>query len=194
MIGRLRGTVLERNPPELLVEVAGVGYELLVPLSICARLPAVGKEVMLQVHTVVRKDGLALYGFGDSRERELFRQLLKVGGVGPQIALAALSGMDADQFVHCVRSGDKASLTRLPGIGRRTAERILLELGDRLEELASGAAALDGGDVMNQVLSALQHLGYRQAEARKALEAVAEPAGLTMEELLRQALQKLVHH
>src|SRR6056297_2410673 len=142
MIGRLRGVIVTRQPPEILVDVAGVGYELQVPMSTFFRLPAVGEEVSLVTHFVVREDAQLLYGFADERDRVLFRSLIRVSGVGPKLALTLLSGMDADSFVRCVQRDDLASLVALPGVGRKTAERLLVEMRDKLKDwIGDGAGA-----------------------------------------------------
>ena len=141
MIGSLRGVLVAKQPPEILVDVGGIGYELQVPMTTLFQLPALGQEVALVTHFAVREDAQVLYGFIDARDRELFRNLVRVSGVGPKLALAILSGMDADSFVRCVQRDDTASLVALPGVGRKTAERLLVEMRDRLKDWLDDAAA-----------------------------------------------------
>ena len=200
MIGRLRGVILEKRPPWLLLDVHGVGYEIEAPMTTFYRLPAVGAEVSLHTHLVVREDAHLLYGFMDARERALFRTLIKVSGVGARLALAILSGMEADSFARCVQEGDVNSLTRLPGIGKKTAERLVVEMRDRLADWgggavlpASGRPGESGAPVtpVDDAVSALMALGYKQAEAVRAVKAVAAE-GLSSEEIIRHALRGMV--
>lgn len=200
MIGRLRGVILEKRPPWLLLDVHGVGYEIEAPMTTFYRLPAVGAEVSLHAHLVVREDAHLLYGFMEARERALFRALIKVSGVGARLALAILSGMEADSFARCVQDGDVAALTRLPGIGKKTAERLVVEMRDRLADWGGGAVlpASDrpGGSgapatPVDDAVSALMALGYKQAEAARAVKSVAAE-GLTSEEIIRRALRGMV--
>lgn len=192
MIGSLRGVLIHKEPPFLLLEVGGVGYEVEAPLSTCFRLPDVGSEVCLQTHLLVREDQQTLYGFSTERERRLFRDLLKVNGIGAKIALGVLSGMTADAFVRAVETEDIAGLVRLPGIGRKTAERLVIEMRDRVRHpaLAGGMAA--GGDAPGdpraEALDALVALGYKAPEARRMLDRVPESVTST-EELLRAVLR-----
>ncbi|MGB8692126.1 MAG: Holliday junction branch migration protein RuvA [Steroidobacteraceae bacterium] len=191
MIGSLAGVIAARSPPALLLEVAGVGYELEAPMSTFYTLPAVGQKAHLLVHMVVREDAQLLYGFGSSAERSLFRSLLKVSGVGPRIALAILSGVTVDAFAMCVQAQDAAALTRIPGVGRKIAERLIIEMRDRL--VASGdataglAQALAPVGAEAEAYSALVSLGYRPAEAVRLLKNAG--AGGSTEELIRRALQ-----
>lgn len=191
MIGSLAGVIAARSPPALLLEVAGVGYELEAPMSTFYTLPAVGQKAHLLVHMVVREDAQLLYGFGSSAERSLFRSLLKVSGVGPRIALAILSGVTVDAFAMCVQAQDAAALTRIPGVGRKIAERLIIEMRDRL--VASGDAAAGLAQALAPVgaeaeaYSALVSLGYRPAEAVRLLKNAG--AGGSTEELIRRALQ-----
>lgn len=202
MIGRLRGLLVARQPPEILVDVAGVGYEVQVPMSTFFRLPAVGQEVVLVTHFVVREDAQLLYGFIDERDRMLFRSLIKVSGVGPKLALTLLSGMDADSFVRCVQHDDLASLVALPGVGRKTAERLLVEMRDRLKDWigdGAGEMAADGRasgkpDIAADAEGALVALGYKPAEAAKLVSAVKDDAVGDSEELIRRALRSTVRH
>lgn len=193
MIGWLRGRLLGKQPPHLLLEVQGVGYELEAPMSTFYELPETGAEVTLYTHLVVREDAHVLFGFASEAERRLFRTLIRVNGVGPRLALTILSGVRAEQFLRCVREGDTAALSRLPGIGKKTAERLVVEMRDRLEEAGLTApAAFPGGlSPREEALSALVALGYKPAEAARMLAAFPE-AGLSSEDLIRRALQNAV--
>lgn len=195
MIGSLRGRLAAKHPPQLLLDVGGVGYEVEAPMSTFYGLPAVGAEVSLHTHLVVREDAQVLYGFGTERERSLFRELIKVSGVGPRIALGILSGASVDEFHRCVEAGDVAALVRIPGIGRKTAERLVVEMRDRLEALAGpafapipGAAAGAGPSPQSEAFSALVALGYRPAEVTRLLQKV-DPAVTATEEIIRHALR-----
>lgn len=178
MIGRLRGTVLEKRPPWLLVDVAGVGYELEISMTTLSAMPVIGEEVVVFTHLTVRDDAHLLYGFAGERERTLFRALIKVNGVGPRLALAILSGMNEDAFVRSIREDDIKSLTRLPGIGKKTAERLIIEMRDRLPDWEptgqqgadSGAAAISRElSLLADAEAALVSLGYKPAEATRML-------------------------
>jgi Holliday junction DNA helicase RuvA len=193
MIGSLRGRISSKTPPQLTVEVGGVGYELEAPMSTFFHLPAVGQDVKLLTHFVVREDAQLLYGFATEDERRLFRSVLKVSGIGPKIALALLSGISVEGFITCVQNQDVAALVRVPGIGRKTAERLLVEMRDRLKP--AGEATEPGAVMVSQGASpeaeafgALVALGYRPAEATRLLKA-AGPGTQTTEELIRRALQ-----
>ncbi|HET7300865.1 MAG TPA: Holliday junction branch migration protein RuvA [Oleiagrimonas sp.] len=193
MIGRLRGILLSRQPPWLLVEVGGVGYELEAPMSTIYDLPATGKEVILLTHYAVKEDSAALYGFGTEAERTLFRQLLKVSGIGAKIALAVLSGASADEFARVVHAGDVTALTRIPGIGKKTAERIVVELRDRIDApgAAVAGAAVSAGvprDARGEAEVALQQLGYKPAEAARLVAKAAED-GDNAESIIRKSLR-----
>jgi Holliday junction DNA helicase RuvA len=191
MIGSVRGRIESKTPPQLTVNVGGLGYELEAPLSTFFLLPPVGEEVRLLTHLVVREDAHILYAFATEEERRLFRALIKVSGVGPKIALALLSGISVEAFAQCVRNQDIAALTRVPGIGRKTAERLIVELRDRLasQEAGAGAAASEpGANPQNEAFGALVALGYRPAEATRLLKA-AGPGTHSTEELIRRALQ-----
>lgn len=198
MIGRLRGTLARKQPPGLLVDVGGVGYELEAPLSTFYELPAVGEPVTLHTHLVVRDDAHLLFGFARESERQLFRTLLKVSGVGARMALAILSGMSAEDFARCIENDDLTALTRLPGIGRKTAERLVVEMRDRLDaaalsEVMPAAAGAGPGadDPVADAASALVALGYRPAEAARMIRKL-ETEGLATEDIIRQALQAAV--
>jgi Holliday junction DNA helicase RuvA len=193
MIGSLRGRIMAKTPPQLLLEAAGVGYEIEAPMSTFFLLPPVGQEIRLLTHLVVREDAHVLYGFASEEERALFRNLLKVSGVGPKIALALLSGMTVEAFAQCIRNKDVATLTRVPGIGRKTAERLLVEMRDRLDAavVASSAgmnAAAAPTSAESEAFGALVALGYKPHEASRLLKAVGEGAYST-EDLIRRALQ-----
>jgi Holliday junction DNA helicase RuvA len=191
MIGAVRGRIASKTPPQLTVDVGGLGYELEAPMSTFFHLPPVGAEVSLLTHLVVREDAHVLYAFGTEEERRLFRSLIRVSGVGPKIALALLSGMSVAAFTRCVQSEDVAVLTRVPGVGRKTAERLIVEMRDRLPTPgpASGSAAAPPGDSPEgEAFGALVALGYRPAEATRLIKAVG-PGTHTTEELIRRALQ-----
>ena len=191
MIGSLHGELRHKAPPALLLDVGGVGYELEAPMSTFYVLPMVGERVRLLTHLVVREDAHILYGFASDGERALFRSLLKVNGIGPRIALAILSGMNAEAFSLCVQSQDTAALTRIPGVGRKIAERLVVEMRDRLVASAAAGPAGAPGHVPAgpeaEAFSALLSLGYKPPEALRLLKA-AGPADST-EDLIRRALQ-----
>ena len=193
MIGRLRGTLVSKQPPWLLLEVGGVGYEVQAPMSTIYDLPAVGKEVILLTHYAVKEDGAALYGFLHEAERTLFRNLQKVSGIGAKIALAVLSGVSTEHFARLVQAGDVAALTRIPGIGKKTAERIVVELRDRLDGLSGlpGASMPVGGaplDAAGEASVALQQLGYKPVEVTRLVQKVAAE-GDSAETIIRKALR-----
>jgi Holliday junction DNA helicase RuvA len=192
MIGSIRGRIASKSPPQLLVEVGGVGYEIEAPMSTFFLLPSVGEEVLLLTHLVVREDAHILYGFGTHDERRLFRSLIKVSGVGPKIALALLSGINVEAFAMCVQNQDIAALTKVPGIGRKTAERLVVEMKDRLgppsETVVNAVAGPPGANPEAEAFGALVALGYKPAEATRLLKA-AGPGTLSTEELIRRALQ-----
>jgi Holliday junction DNA helicase RuvA len=191
MIGAVRGRIASKTPPQLTVDVGGLGYELEAPMSTFFHLPPVGAEVSLLTHLVVREDAHVLYAFATEEERGLFRSLIRVSGVGPRIALALLSGMSVAAFTRCVQSEDVAALTRVPGVGRKTAERLIVEMRDRLATpgpALGGAAAPAADSAEGEAFGALVALGYRAAEATRLLKAV-EPGTYTTEELIRRALQ-----
>ncbi len=194
MIGSLRGRIASKSPPQLTLEVGGIGYELEAPMSTYYDLPPVGAEAHLLTHLVVREDAHVLYGFATEDERRLFRSLIKVSGVGPKIALALLSGVSVAEFNQSVQGQDISALTRVPGIGRKTAERLIVEMRDRLTapQLATGVpgeAAV--ANPANEAYEALIALGYRPAEATRLLKA-AGTGTHTTEELIRRALQSAV--
>jgi Holliday junction DNA helicase RuvA len=190
MIGRLRGILAYKQPPWLVIDVGGVGYELEAPMSTFYDLPDVGREVILFTHHAQREDSVSLYGFLRESERRLFRDVQKVSGIGAKIALAVLSGVSVDEFARQVQTGDIAALTRIPGIGKKTAERMVVELRDRVVDLGSnplGSPSLPN-DPQSEATIALQQLGYKAAEAvRMAREAVAPGDDAAM--IIRKALQ-----
>jgi len=202
MIGRIRGTLVHKQPPDILVDVAGVGYEIQVPMTTLFRLPELGSEVLLLTHFVVREDAQLLYGFFDEHDRQLFRQLIKVSGVGPKLALTILSGMDSTSFARCVQRDDISSLVALPGVGKKTAERLLIEMRDKLKDWLGSAGAggqLEGGAVMPPVTNvvadaegALIALGYKPQEASRAVAAVNDDTVASSEDLIRRALKSMV--
>lgn len=194
MIGRLTGVLLEKNPPSLLIDVQGVGYEVDAPMSTFYSLPALGESVALFTHLVVREDAQLLFGFATRTERVLFRALLKVNGVGAKVALSILSGLSTDEFLSCIATKDVAALVRVPGIGKKTAERLLIELQDKVESLGVGGVTSDVAAPANelslrsQAEEALAALGYKPAEAGKLLDKSAVE-GQSVEQMIRGALR-----
>jgi Holliday junction DNA helicase RuvA len=198
MIARLAGTLLEKNPPYLVIDINGVGYEVEAPLGVFTELPENGKQVAVLIHHHFSQDSQTLYGFATLAEREVFRKLLKISGIGAKMALNILSGASGEELARYVATGDVASLTRVPGIGKKTAERIIMELRDKLEGLATVAAGgvpAGGGPVSTDPATeaghALTSLGYKPAEVSRMIKAVAE-AGMDAEEIIRKALQTRV--
>lgn len=202
MIGRIRGNLVHKQPPVILVEVGGVGYELQVPMTTLFQLPELGAEVSLVTHFVVREDAQLLYGFAQERDRALFRQLIKVSGVGPKLALTILSGMDSASFARCVQRDDISSLVALPGVGKKTAERLLVEMRDKLKdwlgqldgELPSSVPAQSAAPVdrVADAEGALIALGYKPAEAARMVAAVNDDSIENSEDLIRRALKSMV--
>ncbi|MFK4753287.1 Holliday junction branch migration protein RuvA [Oceanobacter antarcticus] len=197
MIGRLQGIVLEKSAPDLLIDVNGVGYEVQAPLTTFAVLGRIGESAVLYTHLAIREDAHQLYGFSDKSQRSLFRTLIKVSGVGPKLALAILSGMDVNAFAMCVHNEDITALTRLPGVGKKTAERLVVEMRDRLKEWQTPAPLWQAADhaeqasadqVLLEAESALVSLGYKPTEAARMLNKIADQAS-TSEELIRLALK-----
>lgn len=199
MIGFLRGVLLDKSSTELVVDVGGLGYEVLVPLTTQIQLPATGSEVQLYTHLVVREDAQLLYGFASRRERDLFRELIKVSGVGPKMGVTILSGVGADEFARLVQDNNSAALMRLPGIGKKTAERLLIDMPDRLAQWqrseTNASTASTGSPSRNTLLSeaeaALIALGYKPQQASRAVAAV-EGEATSSEELIRLALRSMV--
>lgn len=194
MIAHLRGKLLSKHPNQVIVETAGVGYDVTISVPTFSDLPAVGADVAMHIHTHVREDALALYGFLRPSEKSLFEKLITVSGIGPKLAITILSGMAADEMVGAIRGNDIAKLTRIPGIGKKTAERMVLELRDKLPEAgpATMPAALSLNAVEEDVLSALLNLGYQRAAAEKSLAAATKNAkGRSFDTLFREALGAL---
>ncbi|GAB6068550.1 Holliday junction branch migration protein RuvA [Methylothermus subterraneus] len=188
MIGFLRGILVVKQPPRLIVEVGGVGYEVDAPMSTFYRLPKIGSEVTLYTHLVVREDAHVLFGFATEAERGLFRTLIRVNGVGTRLALAILSGLSAEEFQRCVQQGDALRLQRLPGIGKKTAERLIVELRDRLPPSSPELVPAAPADPVREAQEALLALGYKPHEAQRLLDKVAGKA-TAVEELIRLALK-----
>ena len=200
MIGHLKGTIIVKRPPELILDVNGVGYEVQASMNTFYQLPDVGQEITLHTHLVVREDAQLLYGFYELRERSLFRMLIKVNGVGPKMALTILSSADPDAFVQCVSNNDVASLVRLPGVGKKTAERLIIEMKDRFADWEEGSPTIALAHNTNSLIavntasrdavSALIALGYKPQDASRAVSKHSEE-GLTSEELIRLALKNI---
>nr|WP_246589878.1 Holliday junction branch migration protein RuvA [Marinobacterium ramblicola] len=202
----MTGEVLEKQPPQLLLDVNGVGYELEASMNTFYKLPAQGERVTLHTHMVVREDAQLLYAFIDAQERVLFRALIKTNGVGPKLALAILSGISSEEFIRCVHNEDSATLVRIPGVGKKTAERLIVEMKDKLDRLeiptmtefrlgAPGAAPLAAlPDNRAEAESALVALGYKPVQATRAVEQAASSLGedAAVEELIRQSLKSMV--
>lgn len=195
MIGHLRGKLIHKEPPSLLIDVNGVGYELDAPMTTFYDLPAIGDSVTLHTHLVVRDDAHLLYGFSRETQRHLFRSLLKVSGVGPRVALAILSGLTVDEFIICITTEDVVRITRVPGIGRKTAERLIVEMRDKVqveESMTDGVKLTNADEVslnpVGEAVGALMALGYKPNEASRLVRTV-ESDGLNTEEIIRQALK-----
>lgn len=198
MIGRLRGVLLEKQAPEIVIDVNGVGYEVLVPMTTLYGLPALGQVVSLYTQFIVREDAQQLFGFSDVTSRRLFRDLIKVNGVGPKLALTIMSGIDSDEFVQCVQDGNTAALVKLPGVGKKTAERLIIEMRDRLKDWeipnsSSKTAAPVVAAKLNiaEAEAALVALGYKPQEASKAIGALTTDDA-SSEELIRAALKNMI--
>ena len=190
MIGRLSGKLIEKQPPQIIVDVQGLGYEVDVPMSTFYNLPGLGESITLFTHLVVREDAHLLYGFGSDDERRTFRQLLKISGVGPKLALSVLSGLSVADLAQTVAMQETGRLTKIPGVGKKTAERLVLELRDKLDHVSSVAGSsatpkASSGDVLNALLT----LGYNEREAQWALKQI--PNDLSVSESIRQALKQL---
>jgi len=196
MIAWLQGEILAKHPPSMLINVGGIGYEVQAPLSTFSALPEIGQQVTLHIHQVLREDSQQLYGFNDTEERGVFRALLKVNGVGAKVALAILSGMDSVTFSRCVLAGDSAALVRLPGIGKKTAERLIVEMRDRLEASGGGLSTTIGtpsprpADPVAEAVSALIALGLKPQEASRRVAAI-DCAQMSSEDIIRLALQSM---
>ena len=194
MIGSLNGLIISKKPSEVLLEVNGIGYEVYVPLSTSFKLPSVDQTVQLLTHLIVREDQHTLYGFITEDERKLFRALIKISGVGPKLALTILSGINVEGFIRSVQMQDVDTLIHLPGIGKKTAERLLVEMKDKVGQMGDIAQndAIESKDlrIIKEAHNALTSLGYKSVEARKILDGI-DSNGLTVEALLKQALQSL---
>lgn len=207
MIGRLRGILLEKQPPEVLLDVSGIGYEIQLPMSSFYPLPEIGQEAVIYTHFVVREDAQLLYGFADKHERSMFRLLIKVNGVGPKLALAILSGMSANQFVICINNDAVNSLVKLPGVGKKTAERLVVEMKDRLKNWTGADLLTPESDNMafenevantfistnakDEAIGALVALGYKSATAEKVIKQIYQE-GMDSEALIRSSLKSMV--
>ena len=196
MIAHLRGRVLRKSPQEVVVDVAGVGYRVAIPVSTFYRVGEEGDELSLRIHTQVREDTLALFGFLTAAEQEVFERLIAVAGVGPKLAVSILSGIEVGDFVSALRANDLARLTRIPGVGKKTAERLVLELKDKLPITLAGEAEATApaapASPKDDLLSALANLGYSRPEVERAVDrALAEDGAGRFEDLLRRALQKV---
>src|SRR5579875_1280091 len=195
MIAHLRGTLLSKTPNQATIECAGVGYDVAISVATYSELPADGAEARLHIHTHVREDQIALFGFAEQAEKRLFEKLLTISGIGPKLAITVLSGISAERLVGAIRGGDHATLTKIPGIGKKTAERVVLELKDKLDDMAGFAPVSEPakpslGAVADDVLSALMNLGYPRPVALKAVETAAKDASVAgdFERLFRAAI------
>lgn len=198
MIGRLKGILISKQPPALLLDVQGVGYEVDAPMSTFYQLPQVGEEVVLHTHLIVREDAQLLCGFASENERRMFRALIRINGVGAKLALAILSGMSADEFARCIHDNDTAGLTRLPGVGRKTAERLIVEMKDRLSDWHDNIETLAANDGNGQssnggreAVSALIALGYKPQEAGKMVSKI-NTENLSSEDIIKAALKSVL--
>jgi Holliday junction DNA helicase RuvA len=195
MIGRIHGRLLSKQPPQLLVDVGGVGYEIEAPMSTFYNLPPIGEAVTLHTHLTVREDAHLLFGFGSQAEKSLFRELIKVSGVGPKLALSVLSGVGVEEFWDSARNGDTARLTKLPGVGRKTAERLIVEMRDRAGGFSDAPPGFDGvavpGSPLQDAKHALTALGYKQAEIQRLTDAVHRE-GMSTEQIIQEALRRAV--
>ena len=193
MIAHLRGRLISKNPNQAIVDCGGVGYDVTISVATFSELPAEGVEASLYIHTHVREDQISLFGFSDTREKRLFEKLLSISGIGPKLAITILSGISAEGLVVAIRGGDHGTLTRIPGIGKKTAERIVLEIKDKLDDLAvpMSDAGTHHGPAADDALSALVNLGYPRPVAQKAIETAIErdaAAGADFETLFRAAM------
>ena len=197
MIGFLRGTIIKKQPPFLLLDVQGIGYEIEAPMTTFYVLPEIKNEVEIFTHLIVRDDAHLLFGFATEDERHLFRTLIKVNGVGAKMGLIILSGIEGDEFVRCVKNNDAARLTKLPGVGKKTAERLIVEMRDRLDGLPKKSVTLNSdnliiaNDPVNEAVSGLIGLGYKPPEASRLVVAITAE-GLSSEELIREALKNSI--
>lgn len=205
MIGQLRGKLLEKHPPQIIVDVNGIGYEVEVPMSTFFVLPEQNEKVSLQTHLLVREDAQLLYGFADKKEKQLFRTLIKISGVGAKMALAILSGMGIDEFANAINSSDVTQLTKIPGVGKKTAERLIIEMKDKLiskssvtnsqSNMQSNDLATNTSNNKDEAIGALESLGYKPKEAEKMVNTVVkndERDTFTVEELIKKSLQNTI--
>jgi holliday junction DNA helicase RuvA len=196
MIGRIQGTLLQKEPPMLLVDTGGIAYEISAPMTTFYNLPDIGNKVTLFTHLVVRDDAHLLYGFSSESVRTLFRILLKVSGIGPRVALALLSGLSESEFIHCIAEENIGRITQVPGIGRKTAERLIVELRDKIDLQSAPATSATRGDdgfvpdAVSEAVSALVSLGYKPNEANRAIRNIST-SGKSSEDIIRQALQAM---
>lgn len=200
MIGRLRGLIIEKKPPEIVIEVNGIGYEVAMPMTCFYELPEYGEEVIIFTHLIVREDAQLLYGFNREQERSLFRELIKVNGVGPKLALTILSGMSASQFILAMQQSEIKSLVKLPGVGKKTAERLIVEMKDRLKQFTSSSISniipsnfpadpiSQDNEAKAEAISALIALGYKSQEASKIINKVVR-TGIDSQTLIKEALK-----
>jgi Holliday junction DNA helicase RuvA len=191
MIAHLRGKLISKHPNQAIVEAAGVGYDVTISVPTFSDLPSLGTEISLFIHTHVREDALALFGFLRPQDKQLFEKLLSVSGIGPKLAVTILSGMEADTMVAAIKGNNVAALTRIPGIGKKTAERMVLELRDKLDAFGIPAAAAVSSPVEEDVVSALVNLGYQRPIAERALARVERSAGESFDGLFRKAMAAL---
>ena len=198
MIGRIRGVLVDKKPPEIQIDVAGICYEVQIPMSTLYQLPEIGKEITLHTHFIVREDAQLLYGFFEKKDKSMFRSLIKVNGVGPKMALGILSSMEANEFVRAVRSNDINAMVKMPGIGKKTAERLLIEMRDRLkdwdgEEGGTQVSVSAGASFVSDAETALISLGYKPQQAAHAIAAVLKtnPEIQGSEELIRHSLKSM---
>ncbi len=200
MIGRIAGTIIEKQLPDILVDVNGIGYEVQVPLSTYSQLPEIGEKTVLLTHFIVREDHQALYGFYDKQERAMFRTLLKVSGVGAKLALTILSGLNAEQFAHCILQDDLSLLMQIPGIGKKTAQRLVVEMQDKVEDwqfvpvadvltVSNKGVHAELTQAKQEAISALQALGFKALDAQKAIQKVFQ-AEMDTQSLIKAALQQ----
>lgn len=197
MIGRLSGTLIAKQPPMLLLDVGGVGYEVEAPMSTFFKLPVLGTAIVLQTHLVIREDAHLLFGFATAAEKALFREIIKITGIGPKLALAILSGIGVEDFWSAVRAGETGRLVKLPGIGKKTAERIVIELRDKAGAGGPGDIGISGSGVtiaaspLSEARAALEALGYKPTEAQKLADAVHQE-GMSTDQIIREALRRAV--
>jgi Holliday junction DNA helicase RuvA len=192
MIGRISGTLAHKAPGEITVDVGGVGYQIFIPLSVFYRLPDLGEKVSLHIHTHLREDALQLFGFLEPEEKQVFLLLNSVAGIGPKLAVTVLSGIPADDLAKALREGDQARLISIPGVGKKLAERMIVELRDKVISLPAQEVSLgDGSQLTRDAVSALVNLGYRRPEAENSVREIAKKEGGTLADVLKEALRRL---